>query len=92
MKKARTKKDNQIAHAKKRAAERYGLVLNRREYMEVVNLIQDGKAQFMYRTSNRLAVFSLTYMETDVVVVYDKQRKTVVTFLPKECLQQEVEA
>jgi hypothetical protein len=45
-------------------------------------MIQEGEAQFVEKQSNRVSIFQLTYKEKSVKVVYDKLRKTIVSFLP----------
>lgn len=76
----------QRIHAKRRAVERYSLDLNRQDLRNIVTVIQSNKATPVEKQSHRVTVFDLTYNEVDVRVVYDKQRKTIVTFLPKEDL------
>lgn len=86
----RSKASAQYLHAKKRAAERYGLELNREIYGRLCQAIQDGKGQCMGKQSNRLSVWRIQvitgaevpFKATECNVVYDKQRHTIVTFLP----------
>ena len=77
----------QRAHAKRRANQRYGLSLNRDKLNAMVRLIQEGKCTFIERQSNRVTVFSLLFEGLTFPVVYDKQRKTIVTVLPPEALE-----
>lgn len=81
---ALTKLEAQRIHAKRRAYERHGLVLNRQHLREIVTLIQRQKATLVERTSLRVTVWELTYLDIPIRVVYDAKRKTIVTFLPIE--------
>lgn len=74
----------QRIHAKRRAEERYALELNRDDLRNIVQRIQQNQATHVEKQSHRVSVFDLTYNNIDVRVVYDKNRKTIVTFLPKE--------
>lgn len=82
------KREAQRVHAKRRAAERYGLILNRSDLREIVLAIQRQQATFLFKESNRLTHYALDFQGKRVVVVYDKQRKTIVTFLPPEAEHQ----
>jgi hypothetical protein len=74
----------QTKHAKRRAFERYGVELNRHQLRELADLIRTGKAEFVEKQSHRVSVFRVPIGDTTARVVYDRQRKTIVTFLPPE--------
>jgi hypothetical protein len=78
------KKVAQRRHAKRRAAERYGLELNRHDMRTLVEQIQHGDAEFIERQSLRVSVWWVTVGGKRCRVVYDRLRKTIVTFLPEE--------
>ncbi len=83
------KAHSQRTHFKKRALERYGVDVNRHLYREMVEMIQNGKAVFIERQTNRIAAFWLylekpPYTGVKLRVIYDKERKTLVTALPPE--------
>lgn len=80
----RTKSELQREHAKKRAMERYGLTLNREQYGELVKKIQRGNARLMQKQSLRVSVWEIEIRGFKVLVVYDKKRHNIVTFLPPE--------
>lgn len=80
----KNKAEAQNRHAKRRAMERYEIDLNRHKRLEIVHMIQTGKAQLVRKQSHRVTIFSLQYEGKEVVVVYDGQRKTLATFLPIE--------
>lgn len=74
-----TRRENQVAHLKERARERLGIELNRDARRALVADIQQGRAAFLRRQSNRVTLWSLTINGVGCVGVYDKQRKTLVT-------------
>lgn len=76
------KKLAQRAHAKKRALERYGITANRRTLREWVETIQAGRATPIRKVSNRVSIFEIEHAGQPVRVVYDRERKTIVTCLP----------
>jgi len=80
----RTKKHAQRVHAVRRAAERYGLSMNHRKLRILVDDIQKGRGEFVRRQSHRVSIWRIDVEGHSVRVVYDKLRKTIVTFLPPE--------
>lgn len=70
------------SHAKRRAFERYGMSLNRKDIDEMVHQIQSGKAIFIEKQSIRVSKFAVVVRDTKMVAIYDKVRKTIVTVLP----------
>lgn len=82
-----SKKHNQRHHAKVRAIERYGLVLNRHEYQALVAQIQSGAAVCLGRSSCRVTHWIVTHGETRLYALYDRLRKAIITFLPPEALE-----
>lgn len=78
----RTKAENQRYHAKKRAKERYDLELNRAKLEELVSMIQNGEAVKYDQRSLRSASYIVIYEFQYLRIVYDRHRKTIVTFLP----------
>lgn len=76
----KTKARAQRQHAKRRAAERYGIELTARRRREIIAGIHSHKYQFVERQSHRISVF----LVDGVRVVYDRQRKELVTFLPPD--------
>lgn len=72
---------SQTAHALRRASQRLGLSLNERDLLDVIQDIQSGKYKCLQVQSNRVSKFKVTIKGVEVVAVYDKLRKTLVTFL-----------
>lgn len=69
-----------------RASERYGIFCSLADLVEISSIIRDQKAKFVERQSNRLTVWDLFYQGKEVRVIYDSHRKSIVTFLPYECV------
>lgn len=76
-------------HTEKRAVERYGYAFTMATIASFIQQIQTGEAKFISRTSNRVTVWYVKHPDTQeqVKVVYDKQRKAIVTVLPKEIVK-----
>lgn len=71
----------QREHFKKRLFERFGLTINRYKYKEIVDKIQNNQAKRIETQSRRLTLYLVEIQGIPVKVVYDHQRKTVVTTL-----------
>lgn len=78
-----SKAQTQRRHAIRRAHERHGLQLTRQDLNDIVRQIQSDKATFVERQSLRVSLFDVVVHERSVRVVYDRQRKTIVSFLPE---------
>jgi len=77
------KKDAQRLHSIKRAAERYGSRLAGHDLAAMVKMIQSGQSRFMHKLTCTRMQHSLTYQGVDYVVVYDRTRGTICSFLPQ---------
>jgi hypothetical protein len=77
----RNKSQGERIHAKKRALERYGLVLTTADLRVLVSQIQSNGAKLVEDQSLRVGVFMLTAREKEVLVAYDRKRKEIITFL-----------
>jgi hypothetical protein len=84
MKDVKDKAQCQRIHAKKRAFERYGIVLNRPVLNGIIQDIQNNRATFIEKQSNAKSFWFVMVGEQKCRVVYDKNRKTISTFLPLE--------
>jgi hypothetical protein len=73
-----------LIHAKKRVLERYGIILYKDDLNHLVRMIQDGRGKFLEKESVRKTLWELKYKGTKFRVVYDKDRKAIITFLPRE--------
>lgn len=80
MKKAKCQK----LHFKKRIRERYGENFSEQDIKNIIRLIQEDKATLIETQSNRVSKFKVIYKNVEIDVCYDKNRKTLITALPKE--------
>lgn len=83
MNRRRSKAKCQEKHARSRALERYALDLSGEDLLDMVAQIQDGRGTFIMRQSHRVSLFAVTVRGELVPVVYDRNRKTIVTVLPR---------
>lgn len=79
----KNKKHAQNLHFKRRLEERFGLVLNRQDRLDIVNLIQNGDPRFFYikKENTRLRWWIVDYKDKLFPVVYDTHRHALVTAL-----------
>ena len=75
---------SQKKHAIRRCNERLDLQLSDHDYDELVDKIKNNEAVFHSKQSNRISRFKINVKGTETIAVYDKQRKTIVTFLTDE--------
>ena len=80
MKKMR-KAESQRIHAKKRAAERFGVELDDASINRIIQDIQSGKTECLYRRTNRISVHLIELAGRLAQCAYDKDRKQIVTFI-----------
>lgn len=90
------KKKAQRIHAKTRAWQRYGIILNRDDLFAIVRMIQsqratqrdnsesDNSVLFLERKSNRITIYQVKYLTHNLVVAYDKERHSIASFLPAD--------
>ena len=71
-------------HAKRRAAERYGIGITNKDLNDVVKLIRCGKAKRSKRLSCGRSIHVVELHRTDFTVIYSNRHKEAVTFLPIE--------
>lgn len=67
-----------------RAAQRFGLRLNRHQLRELVQRVQRGDGRCVARQSLRVSEWEMLVQGQLVRVIYDKTRKNIVTFLPND--------
>lgn len=78
------KRKAQLHHAAVRAYQRHGLTLTQNDLSGIICNIQDGRAMFVVKQSNRVSLFDLTVQETRIRVAYDRVRKSIATVLTLE--------
>lgn len=77
----------QFKHAQKRARERYGLFLTFEDYMSFVNLIREGTSSKRVLPLGRESISRSHFLIDDMyIVVYDKTRQSIATFLPADAI------
>lgn len=79
-----TKTASERIHTKRRALERFGIKLTTQDIKRIVREIQSGKWPFISRDSARVSKWRVRLGENDVCVVYDKNRKNLVTVMPMD--------
>ena len=77
----RDKRSAQFEHARRRALIRYGLRLTRRLHDTIVGKIHISGSTLIERQSNRISVHDVKLNGKMYRVVYDSNRKVLVTFL-----------
>lgn len=85
----KTKAASEFRHAQKRALERYGIELNKDRYMQLCKQVQENQGKYLGKQSLRLSVWRIETQNTageqiSSVVIYDKSRHRIVTFLPAD--------
>lgn len=78
------KKQAQQEHAKRRARERFGCKFTHEDEQEIIEKIQNGVATFIQKQTNRISLFGVIYQGVETVIVYDRERKVVVTLMPRD--------
>lgn len=72
----------QIRHAKRRALERFGVELSEEDYINLVKRLQANEFMALDgRQSNRVTLYYIPLGGKTSVAVYDRHRKTIVTFM-----------
>lgn len=72
------KKNAQIAHAQRRFKERLGVEV---DIKALAKQIQRGESRFLSRESRRISHHLMTVEDRPVEIVYDNNRKVIITVL-----------
>lgn len=64
--------------------ERFGLELTDTQYNQMCTMIRQGKCKIIDKQSTRVSIHELEWEGRKLVVAYDKDRHTIVTFLPNK--------
>lgn len=78
----------QRMHARKRAAERYGIDLDSSEYHWLCHKLADQEEKpspdcvRLWRQTDRLTHWAIWYLGEWIPIVFDSELRTIVTFLP----------
>jgi hypothetical protein len=90
--KAKVRKEKAVngrAHFKRRVMERFGFEPNRHEIEAAINTIQANRAIPFGRSSANRSRHILAIRGTEMVIVYDRKRKVLVTAWPPNSPQAE---
>ena len=79
---AKSKKEAERKHSKRRAYERYNFELTKEMRSRIIGIIRNQKASFLGRTSRNRTIWMVELDRKFFKVVYDKKRHELVTFLP----------
>ena len=74
----------QFFHAKSRLFERYGIILTHGILQDCVKQIQKGAAVHVRRLSRVKSLFLVRIQDSYYPCIYDRNRKSISTFLPQE--------
>lgn len=77
--------DNARQHARRRARERLGLVLGRRDLQSLEARIRDGEGQLVRSCTDGRRVVRIRFLFDELVVVFDPALDCIVTVLPPGC-------
>jgi hypothetical protein len=86
----RDRRDIYRSHGKRRALERFGIVLNHEENRMIRGAITGAyphpgvTATFCGKSFKSRRIYKINYHGNPMTIVWDKKRKVVVTVLPKE--------
>jgi hypothetical protein len=83
----KSKAESEFKHAQRRARERYDIDLHQDRYTQLCKQIESGQGEFLGKQSLRLSVWRIQTVDSNgdkvsPVVIYDKSRHQIVTFLP----------
>lgn len=68
-------------HTKKRCEERFGITLTNKQIQGIVDDIQKGRTEFLWKTSRYRTAFRVNLLDFTVKVIYSKKKKTIITIL-----------
>lgn len=71
-------------HAVQRAWERYGINLTNRDIGSIIYQVMDGRAEKVRQDSGRTAIYDVVVQGQVCRIVYNRARKFIVTFLPRD--------
>ncbi len=72
-------------HVIHRSEERYGFVLNSDRRSAIVRKIQNSQSIGLKRVSNTKTLFMVEHEGENILVLYSKTRKMILTVYPKYC-------
>ena len=75
-----SKKKNVKIHFRRRSLERVGMIVDE---LELIKKIQKQELEFVYSQSNRRKVYRTEFLGQTFHVIYDKERKQLITIYPE---------
>lgn len=75
-----SKKKNVKIHFRRRSLERVGMIVDE---IELIKKIQKQELEFVYSQSNRRKVYRTEFLGRTFRVIYDKERKQLITIYPE---------
>jgi hypothetical protein len=72
------------AHMQKRARERFGLEIGKRDRHALVRKVQAGEIKFAHKLTNSRTVVVAEHAGVDVTFIYCRRNKGILTFLPPD--------
>jgi hypothetical protein len=70
------------SHTRRRLAERYGLHATSADIFRMVKLLAHGQATLVERQSRHVGRWRLDYQGQALFLVFDSQRRSIITALP----------
>ena len=70
------------SHTRLRLAERYGLDVSSADVFQMAKRIAHGQATLVTRQSRHVAHWQLDYQGQSLLLVFDRQRRSIITALP----------
>lgn len=80
-----SKKKNVKIHFRRRSLERVGVVIDEHA---LIKKIQNHSLEFVYSQSNRKKVYRTEFLGKKYLVIYDRERKQLITIFPETEKQQ----
>lgn len=80
----RSKAKQQTRHAIQRARQRFDLVMSESDITRIIEMIQAGRCKHIEKQSRRVSMFQVMLDQQVLYAAYDKQRKTIATFLTQD--------
>jgi len=72
-------------HVIHRSEQRYGFALNSDRRSAIVRKIQNSESIGLKRISNTKTLFMVEHEDQNILVLYSKARKLILTVYPKDC-------
>lgn len=71
-----------LTHAQKRGLERYGILLEGKDFFRIRLQVENGHAVKLWKVSEKLGVYLVRVRDVQMKVVYHRAKRMVYTVLP----------